>query len=156
MPLCRGRALPNGRSLLRAQDSREERTFRVWLLSLLRNEVHIGGLREALRDGYVLLRALDRLAPGCVDWGRCHAPPFKPLHRHPRSVENCNQVRPLACFIALACPLFTTIAGCTSPLHLVAVPLHLLHALDHGLSFPTMLFNFVSNIYNQGLATYPL
>ena len=41
------------------QDSREERTFRVWLLSLLRNEVHIQNLAESLRDGYVLLRVLD-------------------------------------------------------------------------------------------------
>ena len=68
--------------------------------------MHIGDLREALRDGHVLLRALDRLAPGCVDWGRCHAPPFKPLHRHPRSVENCNQVR---CYLSPHAPTIPVI-----------------------------------------------
>lgn len=34
-----------------AQDSREERTFRVWLQSLLRDQVALGSLAEGLRDG---------------------------------------------------------------------------------------------------------
>lgn len=76
------------------QDSREERTFRVWLLSLLRNEVHIQNLTESLRDGYVLLRVLDTIAPGCVAWPSVHKPPFKPLLKQPKSIENCNQVWP--------------------------------------------------------------
>ena len=75
------------------QDSREERTFRVWLLSLLHNEVHIQNLVESLRDGYVLLRVLDTIAPGCVRWQAVHRPPFKPLLKQPKSIENCNQVR---------------------------------------------------------------
>ena len=73
--------------------TREERTFRVWLLSLLRNEVHIQNLAESLRDGWVLLRVLDTIAPGCVRWQAAHRPPFKPLLRQPKSIENCNQVR---------------------------------------------------------------
>ena len=76
-----------------AQDSREERTFRVWLLSLLRNEVHIQNLTESLRDGYVLLRVLDTIAAGCVAWPSVHKPPFKPLLKQPKSIENCNQAR---------------------------------------------------------------
>ena len=79
-------------SHLCAQDSREERTFRVWLLSLLRNEVHIQNLTESLRDGYVLLRVLDTIAAGCVAWPSVHKPPFKPLLKQPKSIENCNQV----------------------------------------------------------------
>ena len=75
------------------QDSREERTFRVWLLSLLHNEVHIQNLAESLRDGYVLLRVLDTIAPRCVRWQAVHRPPFKPLLKQPKSIENCNQVR---------------------------------------------------------------
>ena len=75
---------------MHCQDSREERTFRVWLLSLLRNEVHIQNLTESLRDGYVLLRVLDTISPGCV--AKMHQPPFKPLLKQPKSIENCNQV----------------------------------------------------------------
>lgn len=81
------------------QDSREERTFRVWLLSLLRNEVHIQNLAESLRDGYVLLRVLDTIAPGCVHWTAAHRPPFKPLLRQPKSIENCNQVHPASPYL---------------------------------------------------------
>ena len=33
------------------QDSREERTFRVWLQSLLRDQVALRSLSEGLRDG---------------------------------------------------------------------------------------------------------
>ena len=65
----------------------------MWLLSLLRNEVHIQNLTESLRDGYVLLRVLDTIAPGCVSWPAVHRPPFKPLLKQPKSIENCNLVR---------------------------------------------------------------
>ncbi|KAK9845228.1 hypothetical protein WJX81_000548 [Elliptochloris bilobata] len=74
------------------EDSREERTFRVWLQSLLRDEVALRSLAEGLRDGYWLLRVLDALAPGAVDWRTAHRPPLKPLLRRPLSIENCNQV----------------------------------------------------------------
>jgi hypothetical protein len=85
----------------RAQDSREERTFRVWLLSLLRGDVTITSLAEGLRDGYVLLRVLDVIAPGCVRWPAVHVPPFRPLRQAPWSIENGNSAscfpwRPLA------------------------------------------------------------
>ena len=66
----------------------------MWLLSLLHNEVHIQNLVESLRDGYVLLRVLDTIAPGCVKWQAVHRPPFKPLLKQPKSIENCNQVSP--------------------------------------------------------------
>ena len=65
----------------------------MWLLSLLRGEVRMQSLAEGLRDGYVLLRVLDALAPGSVDWRRAHAPPYRPLLRGPQSMENCNAVR---------------------------------------------------------------
>lgn len=49
--------------------------------------------------GYWLLRVLDVLAPGAVDWRAAHRPPLKPLLRRPQSVENCNQARrlPMCC-----------------------------------------------------------
>jgi len=49
--------------------------------------------RRALRAGYWLLRVLDALAPGAVDWRAAHRPPLRPLLRRPQSIENCNQVR---------------------------------------------------------------
>lgn len=45
------------------------------------------------RAGYWLLRVLDVLAPGAVDWRAAHKPPLRPLLRRPQSIENCNQVR---------------------------------------------------------------
>ena len=43
--------LLSGLRTLLLQDSREERTFRVWLQSLLRDQVALRSLSEGLRDG---------------------------------------------------------------------------------------------------------
>ena len=135
--------------------TREERTFRMWLNSLLPRDRHISSdLSNDLRDGFALLSALDVVLPGSVDvrpvvdhcalhtslalsgspaaiftaccaglqipladtlllqchlwidgrgaehcaadalaavqWRKVHQPPFKPLYRRPKSIENCN------------------------------------------------------------------
>jgi plastin-1 len=76
------------------QETREERTFCVWMSTFLEaGDAAITNLSESLKDGYLLLRVLDQLAPGCVSWKKAHKPPFKPLLRRPASIENCNQVR---------------------------------------------------------------
>ncbi|KAK9830090.1 hypothetical protein WJX72_009729 [[Myrmecia] bisecta] len=73
--------------------SREERTFRMWLNSLL-PDAHVSSLYgETLRDGWILLQAIAHIRPGSVDFARVHRPPFpNPLHRRPKSLENCNLV----------------------------------------------------------------
>ena len=47
---------------------------------------------ESLKDGRVLLKVLDRLNPGCVDWRRVRNAPSRLLLKRPVSIETCNQV----------------------------------------------------------------
>ena len=73
------------------RESRDDRTLRVWVASIVGVPPSAPELLAALREGHLLLRALDALSPGCVDWRRAHTPPFKPLLARPRSIENANQ-----------------------------------------------------------------
>lgn len=71
-----------------AQVSREERSFRLWINSL-GISTYINNVFEDLRNGWVLLEVMDKLAPGSVNWKMANRPPIKlPF----RKVENCNQV----------------------------------------------------------------
>ena len=47
---------------------------------------------ESLKDGRVLLKVLDRLSPGCVDWRRTRKGPSRPLLKRVHSIETCNRV----------------------------------------------------------------
>lgn len=69
-------------------DSREERVFRMWMNSLNMEGVYINNLFDGVSDGVVLLKLLDSLQPGSVNWKRVtldSASRFKKL-------ENCNNV----------------------------------------------------------------
>ncbi|MFS7995370.1 putative actinin-type actin-binding domain, calponin domain, CH domain superfamily, fimbrin/Plastin [Helianthus anomalus] len=68
--------------------SREERCFRMWINSL-GVETHVNNVWEDVRNGWVLLEVLDKLAPGSVIWKQASKPPIKMPFR---KVENCNQV----------------------------------------------------------------
>ncbi|XP_076886671.1 fimbrin-5-like [Bidens hawaiensis] len=68
--------------------SREERCFRMWINSL-GVETHVNNVWEDIRNGWVLLEVLDKLAPGSVVWKQASKPPIKMPFR---KVENCNQV----------------------------------------------------------------
>ncbi|KAK9146041.1 hypothetical protein Sjap_005944 [Stephania japonica] len=71
-----------------AQVSREEEAFRLWINSL-GNSTYINNVFEDVRNGWVLLEALDKVSPGIVNWKIANKPPIKlPF----RKVENCNQV----------------------------------------------------------------
>ncbi|CAO2183863.1 unnamed protein product [Urochloa humidicola] len=71
-----------------AQVSREERSFRLWINSL-GISTYINNVFEDLRNGWVLLEVIDKIAPGSVNWKMANRPPIKlPF----RKVENCNQV----------------------------------------------------------------
>ncbi|KAH7420402.1 hypothetical protein KP509_13G006300 [Ceratopteris richardii] len=69
------------------QDSREERAFRMWINSL-GIETYVHDLFDGVRDGWVLLEVLDKVAPGSVNWKRANRPPIKMPFK---KVENCNQ-----------------------------------------------------------------
>ncbi|KAL6608034.1 hypothetical protein ACP70R_041097 [Stipagrostis hirtigluma subsp. patula] len=71
-----------------AQVSREERSFRLWINSLGISS-YINNVFEDLRNGWVLLEVIDKIAPGSVNWKMANRPPIKlPF----KKVENCNQV----------------------------------------------------------------
>ncbi|KAK9282117.1 hypothetical protein L1049_005029 [Liquidambar formosana] len=70
------------------QVSREERAFRLWINSL-GNSTYIDNVFEDVRNGWVLLEALDKISPGIVNWKIANKPPIKMPFR---KVENCNQV----------------------------------------------------------------
>ncbi|GJW16055.1 fimbrin-2, partial [Tanacetum coccineum] len=71
-----------------AQITREESAFRFWINSL-GVATYINNVFEDVRNGWVLLEALDKVSPGIVNWKIANKPPIKMPFR---KVENCNQV----------------------------------------------------------------
>lgn len=70
------------------EGSREERSFRMWVNSLGVEGVYLNNLYSDLHDGMPLLKVLEKVEPGCVDWKKVEKNPnnkFKKMH-------NCNQV----------------------------------------------------------------
>lgn len=69
-------------------DSREERSFRLWMNSLGIDQVYINNLFEDLKDGLYLLWTIDRLEPGLVDWKKVS---LKPDNKF-KKLQNTNYV----------------------------------------------------------------
>lgn len=67
-------------------DSREERAFRMWMNSLGINGLYLNNLFEDCKDGLALLKVMDRIQPGCVDWSKVEKNPNNKFKR----VGNCN------------------------------------------------------------------
>jgi len=72
---------------------REERAFRMWINSLglqdeSGNPIHINNLYEESRDGLLLLRTLEKITPGCVNWRIVDKKPNNPF----KKTTNCNEV----------------------------------------------------------------
>jgi len=71
------------------EGTREERVFRMWMNSLgIEGLRHIQNLFEDCRDGLALLKTLERVQPGCVNWKsrKINKRPKNKYHR----VENCD------------------------------------------------------------------
>ena len=51
-----------------AGDSREERSFRMWLNSLNIEGLYVNNLFSSLEDGVGILRLMDMIQPGVVEW----------------------------------------------------------------------------------------
>ena len=67
--------------------------FRMWINSLGLTDhngdiIHINNLYEESRDGLLLLRTLDRIKPGCVNWKIVDKKPNNPF----KKTANCNEV----------------------------------------------------------------
>jgi plastin-1 len=72
--------------LFASEGTREARAFCLWINSL-GVEPFVTNLFEDLRDGLVLLRVMDKVSPGVVDWTKVNTK--EPLNRF-KKVENCN------------------------------------------------------------------
>jgi len=56
-------------------DSREERAFRMWINSLGIKDLYMNSLFEDVKDGLGLLKVIDRIEPGLVDWKQAELQP---------------------------------------------------------------------------------
>lgn len=80
-------------------DSREERSFRMWLNSLnlgaefdsdgkmTKEPIYVNNLFTDVTDGLIILHALDKVHPGCVQWKRVNM--RQPISQF-KAIENCN------------------------------------------------------------------
>jgi len=72
--------------LFASEGTREARAFCLWINSL-GVEPFVSNLFEDLKDGLVILRVMDKVSPGIVDWTKVNQK--EPLNKFKR-VENCN------------------------------------------------------------------
>ena len=75
------------------EGAREERAFRMWINSLGLNDdngepIHINNLYEESKDGILLLRTLEKIKPGVVNWKIVDKKANNPF----KKTVNCNEV----------------------------------------------------------------
>ena len=75
------------------EGAREERAFRMWINSLGLNDdngepIHINNLYEESKDGILLLRTLEKIKPGVVNWKVVDKKANNPF----KKTVNCNEV----------------------------------------------------------------
>eukprot|EP00003_Mantamonas_plastica_P016617 TRINITY_DN2772_c0_g2_i1.p2 TRINITY_DN2772_c0_g2~~TRINITY_DN2772_c0_g2_i1.p2 ORF type:complete len:638 (-),score=261.76 TRINITY_DN2772_c0_g2_i1:38-1951(-) len=75
--------------LFNSEGTREARAFCLWINSL-GVEPFVFNLFEDLRDGLVLLRVMNEIVPGIVDWRRVNVPKGDRALNKFKKVENCN------------------------------------------------------------------
>jgi len=69
-----------------AGDSREERAFRMWINTLGLGDLYINNLFEDCKDGLTLLKVIDKIEPGTVDWKKVNKEPNNKF----KKIANCN------------------------------------------------------------------
>ena len=52
------------------EGSKEERTFRLWINSLNIEDINVRNLYDEASDGLLLLKVIDKIKPGTVEWKR--------------------------------------------------------------------------------------
>ena len=52
------------------EGSKEERTFRLWINSLNIEDINVRNLYDESSDGLLLLKVIDKIKPGTVEWKR--------------------------------------------------------------------------------------
>lgn len=70
------------------EGSREERAYRMWVNSLGIDDVYVNNLYEEAKDGLILLKVMDRIIPGSVEWKKVEK---KPKNNRIKKQINCQQ-----------------------------------------------------------------
>ena len=70
------------------EGTREERAFRMWINSLNIEDLSINNLDEDVKDGLVILKVIDKVEPGTINWKRVE---MKTNHRL-KKLANCGLV----------------------------------------------------------------
>jgi hypothetical protein len=65
------------------------RIFKNWINSQGIDDVYVNHLINDLKDGRILLKIIDRLKPGSVDWNKKYS---DKLNSRIHIVQNCNSV----------------------------------------------------------------
>jgi len=68
------------------EGSREERSFRFWMNSLNIPDVYFNNLYEDCKSGLLLLKVIDRIKPGTVEWNKVEMNASNKF----KKVANCN------------------------------------------------------------------
>lgn len=68
-------------------------SFRMWMNSVCSSMKCLSLFSESFRTGYQLLEVVESMEPNSIDWSITFKPPFKPIVKRIKSVENCNQVK---------------------------------------------------------------
>jgi hypothetical protein len=68
------------------EGSREERSFRLWMNSLNISDVYFNNLYEDCKDGCLLLKVIDKVSPGSVNWKQVEDNPNNKF----KKCANCN------------------------------------------------------------------
>jgi plastin-1 len=69
------------------EGSREERAFRMWINSLGLPDMHINNLYEDSKSGVLLLKVIDKVKPGSVEWKKVD----EKSNNKFKKVVNCNE-----------------------------------------------------------------
>mmetsp|Transcript_6685 Transcript_6685/g.6548 ORF Transcript_6685/g.6548 Transcript_6685/m.6548 type:complete len:612 (-) Transcript_6685:35-1870(-) len=68
------------------EGTREERAFRMWINSLNIEGLYVNNLYEDVKDGLVLIKVIDKIEPGLVNWKKVE---LKTNNRF-KKIANCN------------------------------------------------------------------
>jgi plastin-1 len=69
------------------EGSREERAFRMWMNSLGLTDVYLNNVYEDVKSGVILLKVIDKIKPGCVEWKKVDQTNMNKF----KKIVNCNE-----------------------------------------------------------------
>jgi plastin-1 len=69
------------------EGSREERAFRMWMNCLGLDDVYVHHLYEDVKSGVILLKVIEKIKPGCVEWKNVDQTSTNKF----KKIVNCNE-----------------------------------------------------------------